>query len=84
MKIYSSSYENYLKEEKKAPLHNKLTKIYDKFPDNLRDLPNLILFGPKPSDFTTNGLYDTFCHSPRVSYYLGCSVYLRFSETLTP
>ena len=32
MKIYSSSYENYLKEEKKAPLHNKLTKIYDKFP----------------------------------------------------
>ena len=64
MKIYSSSYENYLKEEKKAPLHNKVSKIYDKFPDNLRDLPNLILFGPKGVGKYTQMLRTIIKYSP--------------------
>ena len=64
MKIYSSSYETYLKEEKRAPLHNKLKKIYDKFPDNLRDLPNLILFGPKGVGKYTQMLRSIIKYSP--------------------
>jgi hypothetical protein len=64
MKIYSSSYETYLKEEKRAPLHNKLTKIYDKFPNNLRDLPNLILFGPKGVGKYTQMLRSIIKYSP--------------------
>lgn len=47
MKFYESYFEDYLNSEKKTPLHPKLHKVYDTFPEDIKDLKNLIFYGPK-------------------------------------
>lgn len=47
MKFYESHFEDYINSEKEIPLHPKLHKIYDSFPSNIKDLKNLIFYGPK-------------------------------------
>ena len=46
MKFYESHFEEYINENNKFNLHPKLEKIYDKFPKNIRDLKNVIFYGP--------------------------------------
>ncbi len=43
MKYYETHFEEYIQKES---LHPKLDKTYNKFPEKLSDLKNLILFGP--------------------------------------
>ena len=45
MKIYDTHFEDYI-DNNKIPLHKKLSKLYEKFPDNIIDLKNLIFYGP--------------------------------------
>jgi hypothetical protein len=44
MKFYESHFEEYI--NKPVNLHPKLSKIYSKFPERIRDLKNLIFYGP--------------------------------------
>jgi hypothetical protein len=46
MKFYDTSYEDYIKNVASYNLHPQLTKIYDKFPQDIHNLKNIILFGP--------------------------------------
>ena len=46
MKYYEEHYIEYLSSVENKPLHPKINKIYDKFPENFNDLNNIILYGP--------------------------------------
>ena len=46
MKFYETHFEEYTNENNRACLHPKLNKIYDKFPTSIKDLKNIIFFGP--------------------------------------
>jgi hypothetical protein len=46
MKFYETHFDEYVNENKRENLHPKLDKIYQKFPENINDLKNLIFFGP--------------------------------------
>ena len=46
MKFYDTSYEDYINSVTSYNLHQQLTKIYDKFPQDIHKLKNIILFGP--------------------------------------
>ena len=43
MKFYENHFEDYLHDE---TIHPKLTKYYDSFPSNIKNLKNLIFYGP--------------------------------------
>jgi hypothetical protein len=47
MKIQESHFEHYLNGYNKKTLHPTLSKIYDKFPEKISDLKNIIFYGPK-------------------------------------
>ena len=46
MKFFEMHFEEYINSNKKQNLHPKLSKIFEKFPANMRDLKNLIFYGP--------------------------------------
>ena len=46
MKFHETHFEEYITEEQKDSLHPKLNKIYNKFPNKLNQLKNLIFYGP--------------------------------------
>jgi hypothetical protein len=46
MKFYESHFEEYINENNRINLHPKLSKVYDKFPKTLKELKNLIFYGP--------------------------------------
>ena len=46
MKFYETHFDEYVNENKRENLHPKLDKIYQKFPENIIDLKNIIFFGP--------------------------------------
>ena len=46
MKFHETHFEEYLNTCQKEDLHPKLTKVFKKFPPHLKDLKNLIFFGP--------------------------------------
>jgi len=46
MKFYETHFEEYISEMKRLNLHPKLDKIYDKFPNTLSELKNIIYYGP--------------------------------------
>jgi hypothetical protein len=46
MKFYETHFEEYINENNRTNLHPKLDKVYDKFPNQLQNLKNLIFFGP--------------------------------------
>ena len=45
MKFYESHYEEYIKSVENYNIHDELKPIYDKFPKNIRDFENLIIYG---------------------------------------
>ena len=46
MKFYETHFEEYIAENNRVNLHPKLEKIYNKFPNNIQELKNLIFYGP--------------------------------------
>jgi hypothetical protein len=46
MKFYETHFEEYINENKRENLHPKLDKIYQKFPETINDLKNIVFFGP--------------------------------------
>jgi hypothetical protein len=46
MKFQETHYEDYLISNQKNDLHPKLNKTFDRFPNKIKDLRNLIFFGP--------------------------------------
>jgi|TARA_B110000093_G_C12965739_1_gene409552 hypothetical protein len=46
MKITHNHFEHYLSANHKNDLHPKLKNVFDKMPDNLESLPNVIIYGP--------------------------------------
>ena len=48
MKFYDTHFEDYIKSNKEMSLHPKLSKLYnDTFPKTLKELKNIIFYGPK-------------------------------------
>lgn len=47
MKFYDTHFDEYIATSNNDSLHPDLAKLYDKFPKALRDLKNLIFYGPK-------------------------------------
>jgi Cdc6-like AAA superfamily ATPase len=45
MKFYETHFEEYIAENNRINLHSKLEKIYEKFPNSLQELKNLIFYG---------------------------------------
>ena len=46
MKIQETHFDHYIQLHKDKSLHPQLSKIYDKFPDKISNLKNLIFYGP--------------------------------------
>jgi Cdc6-like AAA superfamily ATPase len=46
MKNNEIHFEDYMQNIKKENLHPKMTKLIDKLPNNIKKLPNLIIYGP--------------------------------------
>ena len=46
MKFYESHFEEYINENNRINLHPKLDKIYEKFPNSIKELKNLLFYGP--------------------------------------
>jgi hypothetical protein len=46
MKFYETHFEEYINENNRENLHPKLNKIYEKFPNSIQELKNLIFYGP--------------------------------------
>lgn len=64
MKLNNYSYEDYLNDEKNAPFHNNLNKIYANFSKNSTDFNNLIFYGPKGVGKYTQMLKSIVKYSP--------------------
>ena len=47
MKFYETHFENYLAAHSENSLHPTLAKVYNKFPEKINNLKNLIFYGPK-------------------------------------
>jgi DNA polymerase III delta prime subunit len=45
MKFHETSFDDYINQENL--LHKKLNKVYEKFPTDLKDLKNMIFYGPR-------------------------------------
>ena len=46
MKFYETHFEDYISENNRINLHPKLDRLYEKFPNTIQDLKNLIFYGP--------------------------------------
>ena len=57
MKYLETHFEDYVASVKRENLHSSLHKTYNYFPDNIRDLPNLILYGPHGVGKYSQGLF---------------------------
>jgi hypothetical protein len=64
MKFYETHFEEYINENNKVNLHQKLDKIYNKFPKSLNELKNLIFFGPNGTGKYTQMLKSIKKYSP--------------------
>lgn len=64
MKINDTHFEDYLTNEKREPLHPKLHKIYNSFPDDIKNLKNIIFYGPKGVGKYTQMLRSIVKYSP--------------------
>ena len=47
MKFYDTHFDDYIASNNSISLHPKLSKAYEKFPDDLHDLKNIVFYGPK-------------------------------------
>jgi len=64
MKFYDTSYEDYINNVTSCNLHPQLKKNYDKFPQDIRKLKNIILFGPSGTGKYSQCLYIIKKYSP--------------------
>jgi len=64
MKFYETHFEEYITENNRVNLHPKLDKIYEKFPNSLDQLKNLIFFGPNGTGKYTQMLKSIRKYSP--------------------
>ena len=64
MKFYETHFEEYINENNRINLHPKLDKIYSKFPKNIRDLKNIIFYGPSGTGKYTQMLKSIKKYSP--------------------
>ena len=64
MKFYETHFEEYTSENSRVNLHPKLEKIYDKFPNNINELKNLIFYGPNGTGKYTQMLKSIKKYSP--------------------
>jgi hypothetical protein len=64
MKFLESHFEEYIDEVLKMNLHPKLSKCYERFPDTLDKLGNLILYGPSGVGKYSQMLYAIKKYSP--------------------
>jgi len=46
MKFYESHFEEYVLTSQKEPLHPKLDKLFNKFPERIQKLKNIVFYGP--------------------------------------
>jgi hypothetical protein len=46
MKFYETHFEEYITELNKFNLHNKLNKVFERFPKSIEEFKNVILYGP--------------------------------------
>lgn len=61
MKFYETHFEEYTNN---STIHNKLNKIYEKFPSDLKALKNIIFYGPKGVGKYSQMLYAIKQYSP--------------------
>lgn len=64
MKFFDTSYEDYINNVSSCNLHPQLTKVYDKFPQDIHKLKNIILFGPSGIGKYSQCLYIIKKYSP--------------------
>lgn len=64
MKLFENSFDCYLKKIEDYNLHLKLEKTYNKFPDNLSEMKNLIFYGPSGSGKYSQVLHAIKKYSP--------------------
>jgi hypothetical protein len=64
MKFYETHFEEYMAEEQKHSLHPKLDAVYNKFPEKLTELKNLIFYGPSGTGKYTQMLKSIKKYSP--------------------
>jgi len=64
MKFYETHFEEYIIENNRENLHNKLDKIYEKFPSSINQLKNLIFYGPNGTGKYTQMLKAIKMYSP--------------------
>lgn len=64
MKFYETHFEEYMAEEQKNSLHPKLDAVYNKFPEKLTELKNLIFYGPSGTGKYTQMLKSIKKYSP--------------------
>jgi len=64
MNISTSHFVDYIESENNQPLHPRLHKIYDEFPLEVKDLKNIIFFGPKGVGKYTQMLRSIVKYSP--------------------
>jgi hypothetical protein len=70
MKLYDNHFEDYIKNNKERSLHPKLSKLYDdSFPKTLKDLKNIIFYGPKGVGKYTQMLTAIHRYSPSLLKY---------------
>jgi hypothetical protein len=64
MKFYETHFEEYTTENARVNLHPKLNKLYEKFPNNVNELKNLIFYGPNGTGKYTQMLKSIKKYSP--------------------
>jgi hypothetical protein len=64
MKFYETHFEEYTTENARVSLHPKLNKLYEKFPNNINELKNLIFYGPNGTGKYTQMLKSIKKYSP--------------------
>jgi len=65
MKFYETHFEEYINANKNENIHPKLDKIYEKFPKDIKDMRNIIFYGPAGTGKYTQMLKSikTYSHS---------------------
>jgi hypothetical protein len=64
MKFYETHFEEYISESNRTNLHTKMEKIFQKFPNKLNQLKNIIFYGPSGTGKYTQMLKSVKKYSP--------------------
>ena len=64
MKFLESAFEEYVNSSKKENLHLDIKKLFDKYPDNINNINNMIFYGPPGSGKYTQALSFLSKYSP--------------------